>query len=330
MAHKKKSAETIRNEVNKAYAELENGLQKLMTSEKYLDFLNTMAERPRYSFNNTVLVYLQKPDATFLAGYGKFRETYGHQVIQGEKGIKIFAPIIRKKKNNLLEEEIEKSKDNKEEKEEETIVGFRMIKIFDISQTKPIMEKTEEGNEIPCKKAQKLIDSLSYLKMVNLWVEDEEFQEELLAAAKDMIDIPVMEEELSPDLGGYFRFKDKDNLHIVLNNKFGITSRFTTLLHEWTHYHLHNPFKKETEWITEKFKKQDKEIQAESVAYIVAKHFGIDSSPESFKYVASWSKEKDIKDLKTSMEIIQKTAATFIELIETRLETEGFALKIHA
>ena len=171
---------------------------------------------------------------------------------------------------------------------------------------------------------------IAYLKMVNLWAEDEEFQEELLAAAKDMIDIPVMEEELSPDLGGYFRFQDKNNLHIVLNNKFGITSRFTTLLHEWTHYHLHNPFKKETEWITEKFKKQDKEIQAESVAYIVAKHFGIDSSPESFKYVASWSKEKDIKDLKTSMEIIQKTAATFIELIETRLETEGFALKIHA
>lgn len=330
MAHKKKSAEAIRNEVNEAYAELENGLQELMTSEKYLDFLNTMAERPRYSFNNTVLVYLQKPDATFLAGYGKFRETYGHQVIQGEKGIKIFAPIIRKKKNNLIEGEIEKSKDNKEEKEEETIVGFRMVKIFDISQTKPIMKKTEEGNEIPCKKAQKLIDSLSYLKMVNLWAEDEEFQEELLAAAKDMIDIPVKEKELSPDLGGYFRFQDKDNLHIVLNNKFGITSRFTTLLHEWTHYHLHNPFKKETEWITEKFKKQDKEIQAESVAYIVAKHFGIDSSPESFKYVASWSKEKDIKDLKTSMEIIQKTAATFIELIETRLETEGFALKIHA
>lgn len=273
MAHKKKSAEAIRNEVNEAYAELENGLQELMTSEKYLDFLNTMAERPRYSFNNTVLVYLQKPDATFLAGYGKFRETYGHQVIQGEKGIKIFAPIIRKKKNNLIEGEIEKSKDNKEEKEEETIVGFRMVKIFDISQTKPIMEKTEEGNEIPCKKAQKLIDSLSYLKMVNLWAEDEEFQEELLAAAKDMIDIPVKEKELSPDLGGYFRFQDKDNLHIVLNNKFGITSRFTTLLHEWTHYHLHNPFKKETEWITEKFKKQDKEIQAESVAYIVAKHF---------------------------------------------------------
>lgn len=330
MAHKKKTAEEIKNEVNEAYTELENGLQELMTSEKYLDFLNTMAERPRYSFNNTVLVYLQKPDATFLAGYGKFRETYGHQVIQGEKGIKIFAPIIRKKKNNLIEGEIEKSKDNKEEKEEETIVGFRMVKIFDISQTKPIMEKTEEGNEIPCKKAQKLIDSLSYLKMVNLWAEDEEFQEELLAAAKDMIDIPVKEKELSPDLGGYFRFQDKDNLHIVLNNKFGITSRFTTLLHEWTHYHLHNPFKKETEWITEKFKKQDKEIQAESVAYIVAKHFGIDSSPESFKYVASWSKEKDIKDLKTSMEIIQKTAATFIELIETRLETEGFALKIHA
>ena len=184
MAHKKKTAEEIKNEVKNAYVELESGLQELMTSEKYLDFLNTMAERPRYSFNNTVLVYLQKPDATFLAGYGKFRETYGHQVMQGEKGIKIFAPIIRKKKNNLLEEEIEKTKDNKEEKEEETIVGFRMVKIFDISQTKPIMEKTEEGNEIPCKKAQKLIDSLSYLKMVNLWAEDEEFQEGIVSCRK--------------------------------------------------------------------------------------------------------------------------------------------------
>ena len=334
MAHKKKTAEAIRNEVKEAYAELENGLQELMTSEKYLDFLNTMAERPRYSFNNTILIYLQRPEATFLAGYGKFRETYGHQVMHGEKGIKIFAPIIRKKEDKALheevEEEIEKIKDKKAEKEEQTIVGFRMVKIFDISQTTPIMEKTEEGKEIPCKKAQKLIDSLSYLKLVDLWAEDEEFQEELLAAAKDAIDIPVMEEELSPDLGGYFRFSDKDNLHIVLNSRFGITSKFTTLLHEWTHYRLHNPFNEETKEILEKNKKQDKEIQAESVAYIVAKHFGIDSSPESLKYVASWSKEKDIKDLKVSMEIIQKTAATFIESIEARLETEGFSIKKHA
>ena len=176
MAHKKKTAEEIKNDVKNAYVELESGLQELMTSEKYLDFLNTMAERPRYSLNNTILIYLQKPNATFLAGYSKFREIYGHQVKQGEKGIKIFAPIIRKKKDTaLLEEDLEK---NQEKKEEKTIVGYRMVKIFDISQTKPIMEKTEEGNEIPCNKAQKLIDSLSYLKMDNLWAEDEEFQEE--------------------------------------------------------------------------------------------------------------------------------------------------------
>lgn len=331
MAHKKKTAEEIKNEVKNAYVELENGLQELMTSEKYLDFLNTMAERPKYSLNNTILIYLQKPKATFLAGYSKFREIYGHQVKQGEKGIKIFAPIIRKKKDTaLLEEDLEKIQ---EEKEEKTIVGYRMVKIFDISQTKPIMEKTEEGNEIPCNKAQKLIDSLSYLKLVNLWAEDEEFQEELLAAAKDMIDIPVMEEELSPDLGGYFRFQNKDKLHIVINSNFSITSRFTTLLHEWTHYRLHNPYNKngsETEGIPEKIKNQDKEIQAESVAYIVAKHFGIDSSSDSLKYVASWSKGKDLKDLKKSMEIIQRTAATFIEAIEIRLEKEGFAIRSHA
>lgn len=76
MAHKKKTAEEIKNEVKNAYVELENGLQELMTSEKYLDFLNTMAERPRYSLNNTILIYLQKPNATFLAGYSKFREIY--------------------------------------------------------------------------------------------------------------------------------------------------------------------------------------------------------------------------------------------------------------
>lgn len=329
MSRKKKTVEEIKNEVKEAYAELETGLQELMTSEKYLNFLNTMAERPKYSLNNTLLIYLQKPEATFLAGYGKFQEKYGHQVQQGEKGIKIFAPIIHKKKYNALLEDEEESK----KKEESTIVGYRMVRIFDISQTKPIMEKTEEGNEIPCKKAQRLIDSLSYLKLIDLWADDEEFQEELVAATKDAIDIPVLEEELSPELGGYFRFKDNDKLDIVINSNFGITSRFTTLLHEWTHYRLHNPYNKngsETEGIPEKIEKQDKEIQAESVAYIVAKHFGIDSSPESFKYVAAWSKEKDIKELKTSMEIIQRTAATFIEAIEIRLEKEGFVIRSHA
>lgn len=329
MSRKKKTVEEIKNEVKEAYAELETGLQELMTSEKYLNFLNTMAERPKYSLNNTLLIYLQKPEATFLAGYGKFQEKYGHQVQQGEKGIKIFAPIIHKKKDNVLLEDEEESK----KKEENTIVGYRMVRIFDISQTKPIMEKTEEGNEIPCKKAQRLIDSLSYLKLIDLWAEDEEFQEELVAATKDAIDIPVLEEELSPELGGYFRFKDKDKLHIVINSNFSITSRFTTLLHEWTHYRLHNPYNKngsETEGIPEKIKNQDKEIQAESVAYIVAKHFGIDSSSDSIKYVASWSKGKDLKDLKKSMEIIQRTAATFIEAIEIRLEKEGFAIRSHA
>lgn len=329
MSRKKKTVEEIKNEVKEAYAELETGLQELMTSEKYLNFLNTMAERPKYSLNNTLLIYLQKPEATFLAGYGKFQEKYGHQVQQGEKGIKIFAPIIHKKKDNVLLEDEEESK----KKEENTIVGYRMVRIFDISQTKPIMEKTEEGNEIPCKKAQRLIDSLSYLKLIDLWAEDEEFQEELVAATKDAIDIPVLEEELSPELGGYFRFKDKDKLHIVINSNFSITSRFTTLLHEWTHYRLHNPYNKngsETEGIPEKIKNQDKEIQAESVAYIVAKHFGIDSSSDSLKYVASWSKGKDLKDLKKSMEIIQRTAATFIEAIEIRLEKEGFAIRSHA
>ena len=329
MSRKKKTVEEIKNEVKEASAELETCLQELMTSEKYLNFLNTMAERPKYSLNNTLLIYLQKPEATFLAGYGKFQEKYGHQVQQGEKGIKIFAPIIHKKKDNVLLEDEEESK----KKEENTIVGYRMVRIFDISQTKPIMEKTEEGNEIPCKKAQRLIDSLSYLKLIDLWAEDEEFQEELVAATKDAIDIPVLEEELSPELGGYFRFKDKDKLHIVINSNFSITSRFTTLLHEWTHYRLHNPYNKngsETEGIPEKIKNQDKEIQAESVAYIVAKHFGIDSSSDSIKYVASWSKGKDLKDLKKSMEIIQRTAATFIEAIEIRLEKEGFAIRSHA
>lgn len=113
MSRKKKTVEEIKNEVKEAYAELETGLQELMTSEKYLNFLNTMAERPKYSLNNTLLIYLQKPEATFLAGYGKFQEKYGHQVQQGEKGIKIFAPIIHKKKDNVLLEDDEESKKRK-------------------------------------------------------------------------------------------------------------------------------------------------------------------------------------------------------------------------
>ena len=131
MAHKKKTAEEIKNEVKNAYVELESGLQELMTSEKYLDFLNTMAERPRYSLNNTILIYLQKPNATFLAGYSKFREIYGHQVKQGEKGIKIFAPIIRKKKDTaLLEEDLEKNQEKKGRKNNSWLSYGKNIRYF--------------------------------------------------------------------------------------------------------------------------------------------------------------------------------------------------------
>lgn len=328
MSFKKKTKEELKEEVKKLSEEFENGLENLFKSDEYIQFLNVMAKRPHYSLRNNLLIFLQKPNATFVAGYKKFLNDYGHQVQKDERGICILAPIVhkykakKKKDNNTDFELIDLNTDDQDEQEkEQTYLSFRVVRVFDISQTKPVTVKDKNGKDIISPKAQKLLDSLSYLDIAEIYADDEESVNKLLTAITEAVPIPIRYKELQQGLGGYFTFKDKNDLHIVLNSRYSGANTVETLVHEWAHYALHNPYGENSEE-AKKTKKGDKEIQAESIAYIVLKHFGIDASCEALKYVASWSASKTTEDLKESMTIIQKTAAALITAVENILKVD--------
>lgn len=308
MSYIKKSKEYYKNEVQKLSQELEMGLEQVFHTDEYVNFLNIMAKRPNYSVRNNILIYMQKPDATFLAGYQTLLNSFGHQVQKGEKGIRIFAPVIYKTQRN-------DSSSILGEPEEDKKIRFRVIKIFDISQTKPVMIQNEDGSETISPKAKKLIQSLNYMSLTGTSTNKEDSAKILFDTIQEAIPIPIKYQQLPKTLAGYFSFKNRDNLHIVLNSSFDITSKLVTLVHEWTHYELHNPYDKKNNRIP-KMSNKDQEIQAESVAYIVLKHFGFDSSNESLKYIAIWSKHKKTEDLRNSLEIIQKTSVNMIAAIK--------------
>lgn len=329
MKYEKKSKEELKNEVKKLSEELEKKLESLFSSDEYIEFLSVMAKRPTYSMHNNLLIYMQKPDALFLAGYKTFLNTYGHQVQQGEKGIRIFAPVLYKKKKKDQDLSTDILPDTKEDNEE-TCVAFRIVRIFDISQTKPVTIQ-QNGVETISPKAQKLFRSLQYITLSDICTEETELVKTLFDAIFQVIPIPVKQTELSKNLGGYFSFKNKDDLHIVLNSTFNSAKLLQTMIHEWAHYELHNPYSVSNE-LTKNASKYDKEIQAESISYVVLKHFGFDCSSEALKYVAAWSSKKNTDDLKKSLLIIQKTSAFMINSISAVLEKkpEIFEHEIHS
>lgn len=313
--YQKKSKEELKQEVKALSQEFEQGLENLFQSDEYIRFLSIMAKRPRYSLCNNLLIFLQKPDATFVAGYKTFLNTYGHQVQKGEKGICIFAPIVHKSQKK---KELELELIDLDSEKEEVYISFRVVRVFDISQTLPVTVTNENGETIISPKAQKLLDSLSYLDIAEINTDDEEYTEKLLTAITNAVSIPVRYKKLRKGLGGFFTFRDKNDLHIVLNSLYQGANLVETLVHEWAHYALHNPYGENSEE-AKNSKNNDKEIQAESIAYVVLKHFGIDASCEALKYVASWSTSKTTDDLKKSMELIQKTAADMITIVENNL-----------
>lgn len=327
--YKKKTKEELREEVKALSEEFENGLESLFQSNEYIQFLNIMAKRPNYSLRNNLLIYLQKPNATFVAGYKKFLNEFGHQVQKDEQGIRILAPVVHKYKTKKEKDEdnfeimdFDHNDHDESEIEERTYLSFRVIHVFDISQTKPVTVKNEKGEDILSPKAIKLIESLSYLDIAEINANDDGYVNELLTAITNAVPIPIEYKELQKGLGGFFSFRDKDNLHIVLNSLYSGANAVETLVHEWAHYKLHNPYSEDNEE-TKYARKNDMEIQAESIAYVVLKHLGIDASCEALKYVASWSASKTTDDLKKSMEIIQKTSADLIAAISNILNNEN-------
>jgi Zn-dependent peptidase ImmA (M78 family) len=260
---------------------LEKGVHEVFTSEGYQTYLRTMAHFHTYSINNSILIWMQRPDATLVAGYQAWKTQFNRNVRKGEKAIKIIAPIRRKKMypviidNELVEDEGPK------------IIGWRAVPVFDIRQT--------YGDELPFYMSDVLPG------MVNDFAR---FEEALILACP----VPVSFMHIDSGAHGYYRPKDKD---IVIDASLSEVQTIKTLLHEMTHAVLHHQEGTDTE-----DSRYRREVQAESVAYAVCSYYGIDTSEYSFPYIAGWSSSKDMEELKQSLQIIRETTDHLITAIE--------------
>lgn len=261
--------------------QLEAGVKDIFTSGKYEQYLCTMAKFYKYSATNCILIYIQKPDATLVAGYQSWQKNFKRQVKKGEKGIKILAPIPHKFKKLVENEEGE------QEEQEISYTSFRAVSVFDISQT--------DGEELPS-----ILSKLSG---------DVSGYDDLIEKLKKVSAVPVVFDEISGTANGFFDPKGK---RIVIREGMSQLQTVKTMVHEIAHSILHNLETGEQKEAT----KEAKEVQAESTAYTVCKALGIDTSEYSFGYVAGWSAGRDLKELQESLEIIRKTSHNLLEAIE--------------
>lgn len=273
---------------------LERGVKELFTSDMYTEYLNTMSKFYNYSFNNTVLIAMQKPEATLVAGYQAWQKKFGRHVKKGQRGIRIIAPTPVK-----LREEVEKydpdthelllRPDGQPETEEvvSIIPRFRVTTVFDVSQT--------DGKPLPEITAKELLGSV------------ENF--EIFMKALEMISpVPSRFAPIDGEAKGFYNSETKE---IVIREDMSESQTMKTAVHEVTHAMLHDRDLMEEQG--EKKNRLTREVEAESVAYTVCQYFGLDTSDYSFPYIASWSSDMDMKELRSSMDLIRKTAASFID-----------------
>lgn len=273
---------------------LEQGVKELFTSEMYTEYLKTMSQFHNYSFNNTLLIAMQKPDATLVAGYQAWQKKFKRQVKRGEKGIQIIAPApIREK------EEVEKfdpvtnepilRPDGQPETEEvvHTIPRFRVTTVFDVSQT--------YGEPLPELEAPELMGTVENFEI-------------FMQAIREVSPVPVRFDEIESGAKGFYSNVNKE---IVIQDGMSESQTMKTAVHETTHAKLHD--RDIMEELGEKKNQMTREVEAESVAYTVCQYFGLDTSDYSFPYIAGWSSGMEMKELRSSMDTIRKTAGEFID-----------------
>ena len=277
---------------------LEQGVKDIFTSEMYTTYLRTMAKFHNYSFNNTLLIAMQRPDATLVAGFNAWKNKFNRYVKKGEKGIQIIAPAPIKEVEER--EKIDKDtglavlNENGEpemERVEYVIPRFRVTTVFDVSQT--------DGEPIPSLEVNELTAS----------VEDYAL---LTAAIEQISPVPMRFDEIEGEAKGYYSDIDKE---ICIQVGMGESQTIKTMIHEVAHAMLHN-----SDLMKQRGEEKDrltKETEAESIAFTVCSALGIDTSDYSFPYVASWASGKEMKELKDSMDTIRLTAADFLEKLET-------------
>ena len=282
---------------------LETGIQELFESERYTAYLTSMAKFYSYSFNNTLLIAMQKPDASLVAGFSKWRDDFERHVKKGEKGIKILAPSPYKVKKQM--EKIDPATQNPvigadgkpvtEEREIE-IPAFRVVTVFDVSQT--------EGKEIPDIAVSELTGSV------------EQYQN-FFAALEKASPVPIAFENIEGGAHGYYHLEEK---RIAIDEGMSELQTLKTAIHEIAHAKLH-AIDKDAPAIEQADRpdRRTREVQAESVAYAVCQHYGLDTSDYSFGYVAGWSSGQELSELKASLETIRKAANELITDIDDHL-----------
>ena len=296
---------TNRERLQQITAGIEQGIQELFESEKYMRYLSVMSRFHRYSVNNTMLIYMQKPDATLVAGYNKWKNQFERHVKRGEHGITIIAPTPFKKK--IEEQKLDpdtkapmldaEGKVIMEEREVE-IPMFRPVKVFDVSQT--------DGKPLP-----ELASSLSG-SVQNYEI----FMEALRRSAP----VPLSVEPMAANMDGYF---SPDQQRIAIREGMSEVQTVSAAVHEIAHSKLHNYAKAQEEAARagdkEPPKKKDRnteEVEAESISYAVCQYYGIQTGENSFGYIANWSQGKELPELRASLETINKAAGELIADID--------------
>ena len=290
-------AEKDRNQRMKEITErLEQGVKDIFTSEMYANYLRTMSQFHSYSFNNTLLIHLQKPEASLVAGYQTWQKKFHRQVRRGEKGIQIIAPApirtreeIEKVDPATMEPVLKPDGTPEMEEVEYTIPRFRVTTVFDVSQT--------EGEPLPELETPELLGSV-------------ENYEIFMQAIRDISPVPIRFDEIESGAKGYYSSVDKE---IVIQESMSESQTMKTGIHEVTHAKLHD--RDIMEKMDEKKDQMTREVEAESVAYTVCQYFGLDTSDYSFPYIAGWSSDRDMKELRSSMDTIRKVAGEMIEQI---------------
>ena len=294
-----KNAQQVREITDK----LEQGIKELFESERFKEYLRTMSKFYNYSFNNTLLIAMQKPEATYVAGYTSWQRNFDRQVMKGEKGIKILAPAPYK-----AQEEREKidpvtqkpviGADGKAVTETVEVLrpAFKVVSVFDVSQT--------DGKELPDIIVDELKGSV-------------ENYEAFFDALRQESPVPISFENIPGGAKGFFSPVES---RIAIQEGMSEIQTVKTAIHEIAHAKLHAVKPDEKAAPEDKKDRHTKEVEAESVAYTVCQRYGIETSDYSFGYIAGWSSGKETKELKSSLDTIRKTAAEMIEGIDSKLK----------
>ena len=290
---------SMKEKVNELMTKLEQGLKEVFESDAYKNYLNTMAKFHNYSINNTLLINQQMPEATLVAGFNSWNNNFDRHVKKGEKGIKIIAPApyTIKKEQQVVDPKTGEALTNfdgtpKTAEVEIKVPAFKISYVYDISQT--------YGKELPTLGVNELKEGVNHAK-------------DFIDSLEKLSPVPIEYGETKGESKGFYSPTENS---ITIKEGMSESQTIKTMVHEISHAKLHNPdMMKENEGKS----KGTIEMEAESIAYIVCQHFGIDTSDYSFGYIAGWSEGKETAELKESMNTIRETSSEMINRIEGNL-----------